>query len=253
MNDGIFLSVVIPAYNEEPNIGKTLSEVVSFLAGKDFLSEVIVIDDGSTDSTVSLARCREKDIKGLKVIESSPNMGKGYVVRKAMEGARGRYVMFMDADNSTSIYELNSFLPYLEKGYDIAIGSRRIKGSRILTPEPALRVFMGDVYIFLSKVILGVDASDFNCGFKVYTAGAARKIFLLQKMTDWSFDTELLFIAKKLGLSVKEVPVRWAHHDDTSKVRPLKAGIDSFLSLLKIKVNSVRGVYGRSKPIREAQ
>jgi hypothetical protein len=150
--------------------------------------------------------------------------------------------MFMDADNSTSISELDKFLPYLKEGYDVVMASRRLRESRVTVPESAMRILLGNIYILLSKIILGARVSDFNCGFKAYRRDPAMKIFSLQKMDGWSFDTELIFLINKLGMKIKEVPVKWAHKD-TSKVRPLRAGIQSFLSLLKIKWNDITGIY----------
>ena len=238
----IYLSAIIPAYNEEANISGTLREVAEYLKGKDFTSEVIVVDDGSKDATSQKALEFDQEIDNFRLIESKPNRGKGYVLKKAMLEARGKYLMFMDADNSTSIKELDKFLPYLEEGCDVVIGSRRLKESEVTVPESALRIFMGNVYILLSKTILGARVSDFNCGFKAYRREAAKRIFSLQRMDDWSYDTELIFLIHKMGMKIKEVPVKWAHKY-TSKVKPLKAGIDSFLSLIRIKANSIKGVY----------
>ncbi len=238
----IFLSVVIPAYNEETNIGSTLAEVSKYLEGKGFLYEVIVIDDGSEDGTLEESLKSGEKLTNFRIIDSKPNMGKGYVVKKAMLEAKGRYAMFMDADNSTSIYEFDKFLPYLEQGYDAVIGSRRLKESEITVSEPVMRIFLGHVYILLSKLLLCSNVTDFNCGFKVYKQESARRVFSLQRMKDWSFDTELIFLLNKLHMKIKEVPVKWAHKD-TSKVKPLKAGVESFLSLIRIKINDIRGLY----------
>ena len=242
MKETVQLSIIIPAYNEEENISSTLSEISEYLNKKNFPCEVIVIDDGSKDKTVEKALGLKENLPNLRVIESKPNRGKGYVVRKAMLQADGDYLMFMDADNSTSIKELDKFLPHLKEGYDVVIGSRRLKGSEIVVPESALRILLGNIYILLSKIFIGVKASDFNCGFKAYRKEAAKKIFSLQRMDDWSFDTELLFIITKFGFKIKEVPVKWAHKF-TSKVKPFSAGINSFISLVKIKKNDLAGVY----------
>lgn len=238
----LFLSIIIPAYNEERNIVSTLSEIAEYLGKKDFSYELILIDDGSEDSTVKSSREFQDKISNFQLIESNPNRGKGYVLKKAMMKARGEYVMFMDADNSTSIYELDKFLPYLEEGYDAVIASRRIKGAEVVVPESVLRVLMGNIYILLSRIIFKLRVNDINCGFKAYRRDAARKIFSLQKMNDWSFDTELIFLIHKFGMRVKEVPVRWTHKY-TSKVKPFRAGIQSFLSLLKIKLSDLKGDY----------
>ncbi len=242
MQENTFLSIIIPAYNEASNIGATLAEVAEYLKGKDYSYEVIVIDDGSSDDTISTAKEKKNDLNSLRIISSKPNRGKGYVVREAMLDSSGKYVMFMDADNSTSIKELDAFLPYLEEGYDAVIGSRRLKESDVVVPESIMRVCLGNIYILLSKIFLGSKVSDFNCGFKAYNRCTARKVFSLQRMKDWSFDTEIIFLLTKFGMKIKEVPVRWAHKAD-SKVKPLQAGIASFLSLIKIKINDLRGLY----------
>lgn len=237
-----FLSVVIPAYNEEDNIACTLSEISEFLKEKGFTYEVLVVDDGSRDKTVAKAREIGKKIADFNVVESKPNRGKGYVVKEGMRLAQGKYLMFMDADNATSIHELDKFLPYLQEGYDAVIGSRRLKDSEIVVPESALRIFMGNVYIILSRVLIGGRVTDYNCGFKAYKREAAIKIFSKQKMNDWSFDTELIFLLNKFNMKIKEIPVRWEHKAD-SKVKPFIAGLESFISLLKIRRNDFMRYY----------
>lgn len=242
MHENIYLSVIIPAYNEEANIGSTLEEVAVYLKGKDYSYEVIVIDDGSSDGTIQKAQEKKNILDELKVVPSKPNHGKGYVVRNAILASTGKYVMFMDADNATSINELDSFMPYLEEGYDAVIGSRRLKDSDVVVPESAMRIILGNIYILLSKIFLGSKVRDFNCGFKAYNRFAANKVFSLQRMDDWSFDTEIMFLLNKFGMKIKELPVRWTHKAD-SKVKPFKAGVESFLSLIKIKLNDLKGLY----------
>ena len=237
-----YISIVIPAYNEEKNIQLTLKEIAEYLQKKDFPYEIIVADDGSSDSTVKLAEEFGEYFNDFRIILSSPNRGKGYVLRKGMLEAKGKYIMFMDADNATSIYELDKFLPYLEDGCDAVIASRRLKDSEIVVPESFLRILMGNVYIILSRILIGGRVSDFNCGFKAYKNESAKKIFSHQKMDDWSFDTELIFLLNKNKMTIKEIPVKWEHKDD-SKVKPLKAGIESFLSLLKIRYNDITKKY----------
>ncbi|MBF0215789.1 MAG: glycosyltransferase family 2 protein [Candidatus Omnitrophica bacterium] len=237
----IYLSVVIPAYNEEKNIGDTLREISGFLSKKDYSSEVIVVDDGSGDGTFGEACSGRRLFKEFKVLRNEVNKGKGYTVRKGIMASRGDVVLFMDADNSTSISEIDKFLGVI-KHSDIAIGTRRERGSQIIVPEPLSRVMMGQVYILLSRIIFGCSVRDLNCGFKLFRSEAAKKLFSAQKMDDWSFDTEVLFLAEKFKLRVTEVPVKW-EHKLTSKVKPLRDGIRSFKSLVMIKMADLRGEY----------
>lgn len=235
-----YLSIIIPAYNEEKNIEGTLSDIEKYLLKKDFEHELILIDDGSIDWTVPKAQDFKGRLKNFSIIESKPNRGKGHVIKKAMLEAKGECVLFMDADNSTSIRELDKFLPVIARDIPIYIASRRISGSRV--DVPLSRRVLGFVYIFFSRVILGLRVSDINCGFKIYRREVIREIFSKQLMNDWSFDAEDLFIASKRGYRIKEVPVEWAHKN-TSKVRPLKDGINSFISLAKIRANDLAGKY----------
>jgi dolichyl-phosphate beta-glucosyltransferase len=237
----MYLSIVIPAYNEEKNIGETPSEIETYLSNKEFTREVILIDDGSIDWTVLKAKEFDSRIAGLKIIESKPNHGKGYVIRKAMLEAEGEYILFMDADNSTSIKELEKFLPVLSDKFAVYIASRRISGSSVNVP--LMRRALGFVYILMARIILGIGVSDINCGFKVYTRTASQTVFKKQLMNDWSFDAENLFTARKCGYKVKEIPVEWKHKY-TSKVKPIRDGLKSFWSLVKIRLNDISGKYG---------
>lgn len=242
LEEDIKLSVIIPAYNEEKNISSTLLDIYSSLKNKGLVYEVILVDDGSEDDTVKEATKHKNLFKNFTIFQSKPNMGKGFVVRKGVFLSSGEYVLFMDADNSTQVSEIDKFLPYLEAGYDAVIGSRRLKESNITVSEPIMRIMLGQVYIFLSGLFIGKWVTDFNCGFKSYKSTVAKRLFSLQKMNDWSFDTELIFLINKLGLTMKEVPVKW-EHKFTSKVQPIKAGINSFLSLIKIRSNAIKGLY----------
>ncbi|MDP8298570.1 MAG: glycosyltransferase family 2 protein [Candidatus Tantalella remota] len=241
--ENVFLSILIPSYNEQQNLGNTLEEISDYLKGNSFTSEVLVVDDGSGDDTVGVAESCKGLFPDLRLIRNEVNRGKGFAVNRGVSEAKGEYILFMDADNSTSIHELDKFIPHLEDGYDAVIGSRRLEGADIVVSEPARRVIMGDFYIFLSRILFGLKLSDFNCGFKVFKNSAAKKVFSLQRMYDWSFDVEILFILDKLGMKIKEVPVRWAHKDNTSKVRPLRDGIKSFISLLTIRCNGFKRKY----------
>jgi dolichyl-phosphate beta-glucosyltransferase len=236
MNEKIFLTIIIPAYNEEKHIKSTLFEISGYLKNKDFSYEVIVIDDGSSDKTADLARSAASLFTNFMLFKNDRNKGKGHSVRRGILAAGGKYALFMDADNSTSIYEFDKFLSCLNDGYDVVIASRRLKDSNVEEPQPLLRAKMGQFYIFLARLILKLNISDFNCGFKTYRTASARRIFELQRMNDWSFDVELLFLATKYGFRIKEVPVRWIHKSG-SKVKPVKDAIKSFISVLKIRFN----------------
>lgn len=238
MSEKIFLTVIIPAYNEEKNIESTLKEIAGYLNKKAFSHEIIIVDDGSCDNTSEFAKRTSSLFGDFKIIKNEPNKGKGYSVKRAMLEAKGEYALFMDADNSTSIYEFDKFLPYLNENYDVVIASRRLKGSKVEEPQPLLRAKMGQFYILLSKIMLRLNVSDFNCGFKVYNTKSTRRMFELQKMNDWSFDAELLFLINKYDLKLKEAPVRWVHKSG-SKVRPIKDAIKSFMSILRIKMNDI--------------
>lgn len=242
MTEEVFLTVVIPAYNEEKNIADTLEEIAGYLNEKKFTHEIMIVDDGSRDNTGESAKKMSSLFNNFKIITNRHNMGKGFSVKKPMLEASGKYALFMDADNSTSIYEFDKFLPYLKENYDIVIASRRLKNSVVAEPQPFLRAKMGKFYIFLAQIFLKLDIKDFNCGFKAYNMKSARFIFGLQRMNDWSFDVELLFLANKYRLKIVEVPVRWVHKSG-SKVRPIKDAFGSFLNIIKIKINDLKHLY----------
>lgn len=242
MSENKFLTIIIPAYNEEKSIEGTLGELSRYLKEKKFSYEVIIVDDGSSDNTFDISKAQSMFFDNFKILKNMTNKGKGFSVRRAMLDARGEYALFMDADNSTSIYEFDKFLPCLKEGCDVVIASRRLKDSMIEEPQPLIRSKMGQFYILLSRIILGLNISDFNCGFKAYKTRTTRRIFELQRMNDWSFDVELLFLADKYDLKIKEVPVRWVHKSG-SKVKPLRDAMASFLSIIKIKIFDLKRLY----------
>lgn len=236
------LSVIIPTYNESKNIQKTLMDVSTYLSEKQIPSEIIVVDDGSSDDTVTIVKHFQKQGIPLRLIESRPNRGKGYVVKRGMMEGAGKYLLFMDADQATKITELDKFLPKIDEGYEILIGSRRLKNRNVHIVQPKMRQYLGWFYLTLSKMILKIPQLDYNCGFKFYQHEAAKKIFQKQLMNDWSFDVELILLAQKYDFKISEVAVNWTHGEG-SKVHPLKDGVRSFLALLKIKKNELQGKY----------
>jgi len=239
----IDLSVVIPAYNEEANLSSTLDDIAAYLKTKDYSYEIIIVDDGSTDKTAEIASSSTNQFQSLTILKNRKNSGKGYSVKKGVMAAKGDYILFMDADNSTHIDQLGGLITALKEGWDIAMGSRRIPGSEVKASQPFYRIFLGNIYILLSKLILKSTVHDYNCGFKLYTKEAGQRLFPRLTRDDWSFDSELIFLISEFRLKAKEVAVRWEDKSQTSKVRPLRDGINSFLSLLTIRYNSIKKIY----------
>jgi dolichyl-phosphate beta-glucosyltransferase len=236
-NEHISLSIVIPAYNEEPNLATTLEDIAGYFRLNPCEFEIIVVDDGSSDKTYDIAKKNLTLFKDFTLLKNERNSGKGYSVKKGVLAATGDLVLFMDADNATRIDQLPNLKDGLEKiGAQIAIASRRIPGAKIDVKQPFYRIFLGSIYIFLSAAILGVRVKDYNCGFKLFKNDAAKHLFSRLTRNDWSFDSELLFLASKFKFKIAEVPVRW-EDKKTSKVKPLIDGIKSFLSLIQIKAH----------------
>lgn len=242
-NNTLKLSIVIPAYNEEANLAWTLKDIAGYFKNKDYDYELVVVDDGSKDKTEDIAKASADLFKSFSLLKNDENRGKGYSLKKGMLTAVGEYVLFMDADNSTRIDQLDRLLPALKDGFDVAMASRRVKGAEIDSVQPITRIVLGNIYIILSKLILGVSVHDYNCGFKLYTKDAVKRLFSRLTRDDWSFDSELIFLISKFNLKLKEVPVRW-EHKSTSKVRPFRDGIRSLLSLIKIKIQDMQKLYG---------
>ncbi|MBS1258644.1 MAG: hypothetical protein MAG551_01705 [Candidatus Scalindua arabica] len=158
--------------------------------------------------------------------------------------ATGDYILFMDADNSTRIFELERMLPGFKDGFDIIIGSRRLKNipGDIVISQPSYRHILGEIYIYISRLFFKISVRDYNCGFKMFKDNVAKKIFSMQLMDDWSFDLETLFLVEKYNYKIKELPVNWKHYEG-SKVRPVLDGIKSFISIFRIKANDISGKY----------
>lgn len=235
----IYLSVIIPAYNEEKRIAATLRDVNDYFKRQSFESEILLLDDGSRDKTVEVAR--SLNIPNLKIIDNPENHGKGYVVRQGMLEARGSYRLFTDADNSTKISELEKFWPYFQEGFDVVIGSIEIKGSAIRERAAWYRRTLGKLAKILIRLVLIWEIHDTQRGFKCFTAESAAKIFPKQTIERWGFDMEILQIAKKQGFKIKELPVSW-ENPAGSKVT-LGSYFSSLRELMRIKWNSLRGKY----------
>ncbi len=235
------ISVVIPAYNESRRIGKSLEKIVRFFKRYELENEMIVVDDGSKDDTVKVARAAMRDVRNSVLLENKKNMGKGYSVKRGMLKAKGDLLLFSDADLSTPIDELRKLMDYAGK-YDIVIASRALPESNIAVRQPKARELLGKIFNLLVRIFLVSGVKDTQCGFKLFTKKAAGIIFKRQTINDFAFDVELLYIAKKHGLKIKEVPVSWFNSRNTK----LRVGADSirmFGSLLCILANNAKGKY----------
>lgn len=239
----MYLSVIIPAYNEEKRLPKTLEEIDKYLSKQSYDYEILVVNDGSKDSTAEITKNLISKIQNLKLIDNKENRGKGYVTRQGMLEAKGDYRIFTDADNSTSIDQIEKMWPEFEKGYDVVIGSRDIQGAILDPPQPFLRkVILGKGFKLFRKIVLGLwEVSDTQCGFKCFTKKAAEAIFPKCKIDRFAFDPEILVIAKKLGYKIKEIPVYW-RNDPESKVK-FKGMVKMSIDLFKIKWNLIAQKY----------
>jgi len=243
MASEIYLSVIIPAYNEEKRLPKTLKEIDEYLKKQSFESEIVVISDGSTDRTCEIVETLKSEIKNLGLICEKINRGKGYGVKIGMLNAKGKFRLFTDADNSTPISEIEKFWPEFEKGADIVIASRDLKGAILDPPQTLFRRFVGEVFKYLRKIIVGLwEIEDSQCGFKCFKGEVADKIFPKCKIQRFAFDPEVLLIAKKIGFKIKEVPVYWKN-DLRSKVK-FKSMVKMLIDLFKIRINLLKGEYG---------
>jgi len=238
----IFLSVIIPAFNEEKRIKETLESVFGYLSKQNYDWEVIVVSDGSKDNTVKVAEGFALSHKGFKVIGIQKNHGKGYVVRQGMLEAKGEYRLFTDADNSTSIEQIENFLPHFKSSYDIVIGSIEIKDAKIYEKAQWYRRAMGHYSKYLIRIVAGLwEIHDTQRGFKCFRAKAAEEIFRRTKIDRFGFDIEVLALAKKLKFKIKEVPVVWKNAGE-SKVS-LKSYFEVLKDLLRIRLRLWFNVY----------
>ncbi len=239
----MYLSVIIPAYNEERRLPKTLEAIDDFLRQQSYDYEIIVVNDGSKDTTAEAVRGMSPVMKNLKLIDNKINQGKGAVVRQGMLQAVGEYRLFTDADNSTSIDQIENMWIEFKNGYDIVIGSRDVKGAVLDPPQPFLRqIILGEGFRLFRKIIIGLwKIQDTQCGFKCFTGEAAGKIFTKCRINRFAFDPEILVVAKKMGYKIKEIPVLWKN-DPESKVK-FKSMIKMAIDLIKIKWNLITRKY----------
>ena len=236
------LSVVIPAYNESARIEKTLDRVMSCVGKQGWDAEVLVVDDGSTDSTADIVQQWMERYPRLHLVKNGANRGKGYSVRNGLLQAAGEIVMFTDADLSAPMEEAERLFEAIAEGADVAIGSRWLDRGRQTIHQPLYRRFFGRCFNWVTRLVMGLPFKDTQCGFKAFKRSAAQIIFRLQRIERWGFDPEILFIAQKLGYDIREVPVTWGH-DERSRMSYLKDGMKMLEEMAIIRGNSIAGRY----------
>jgi dolichyl-phosphate beta-glucosyltransferase len=230
------ISVVIPAFNEEKRVAPTLASIHDYLVKNAERSEIIVVDDGSSDKTAELVSAVAAEKGSIRLLHGSTNRGKGDSVRRGILEASGDLILMSDADLSTPIEEVEKFFPWIEQGYDIVIGSRALKESDLIQKQPWYRQSMGRVFNLLVRTIVLEGLYDTQCGFKMFRSGPAKKIFAALKTEGFAFDVEVLLRARKIGCRIKETPVRWINSPQ-SKIRIMRDSFRMFLDLLKIRMS----------------
>jgi len=240
------LSIIIPSYNEEARLPETLQRIAEYLPTLRLRTEVLVVDDGSTDRTAAVAESFHGKLSGLRVVSNGTNRGKGYSVRHGMLESQGDMVLFTDADLSAPIEESDKLLSALNNGYDVAIGSRAMDRSLISTHQSIFREFAGIIFNKIVRIVLRLPFVDTQCGFKAFRRERCRIIFEQQRIEGFGFDPELLYLARHHGLSTIEVPVRWSHSPAT-KVNMLRDSLQMFLDILIIRWNALKGRYRKAK------
>ena len=231
-----FLSVVIPAYNEEKRLGPTLARIEHYLATQSYEAEIIVVDNASSDRTGEVAQAA-----GVRALQE-PRRGKGAAVRTGMLAARGEYLLFSDADLSTPIEEVEKLMDALRAGHDVAIASRGLRESKLPVRQPWYRELVGRAGNILVRLLAVRGIADTQCGFKLFPREIGRCLFSAQRMTGIAFDMEILFLAQRLGMRIAEVPVTWIDSPDT-RINRVRDSLDAVKDLVRIRLNWARGRY----------
>jgi dolichyl-phosphate beta-glucosyltransferase len=239
------LSVVVPAYNEARRLGTTLPRILEYVARSSERAEIIVVDDGSQDGTgdvvTGLARAVPAPIE-LRLLQSPHNRGKGASVRRGMLAARGAHVMFTDADLSAPIEEATKLRARLDDGYDVAIGSRRLAGADIQVRQGWTRRLAGGAFSGLVAALVLPGVADSQCGFKAFRHAAAAAIFARQRLEGFGFDVEILWLARRLGYRLIEVPIVW-RDDPRSHIRLVRDSAGMLVDVARVRLNAWRGAY----------
>jgi glycosyltransferase involved in cell wall biosynthesis len=238
-----YYSIIVPAFNEAERIGASLQHMLDYIAESRWSAEIIVVNDGSTDSTASVVQEYARPNPIIRILENPGNRGKGYSVRNGMMNASGQVLLFTDADLSSPIEEAAKLFAVIESGEaDVAIGSRYLQRELQTRRQPLYRRMMGRAFNLALKTILGLSYVDTQCGFKAFSRKAVSSIFPNMKIERWGFDPEILFLARRYGVSVSEVAVSWAH-DHRSKINPLRDGTRMLGELMRVRLNSIGGKY----------
>ena len=235
------LSIIMPAFNEEKRLGRALERIRDYIAKKGFDTEVLVVDDGSSDGTAELVEEWRARMPNLRLVSNDRNHGKGYSVRHGMLEARGHIALFTDADLSAPIEEADKLLAALNEA-EIAIGSRALDRSLISVHQSCFRELAGTLFNLMVRLMTGVEFLDTQCGFKAFIRQPAKLIFEQQRVEGFGFDPEILFLAKRHGLRAVEIPVRWAH-DPATKVNVFRDSLRMFQDLVRIRCNWLLGRY----------
>jgi dolichyl-phosphate beta-glucosyltransferase len=230
-------SVVVPAYNEAARIGSTVERISRYFEKSGVSCEILVVDDGSADETAEIARA-----KNAGVVVLDKNRGKGAAVRAGVLASRGTAILFTDADLSTPIEQFRPFWEKLLEGYDVVIGSRAIAGARVEIRQPWYRETMGKCFNWILRRVLPIEFRDSQCGFKLFRAEQARRLFEAARIDGFAFDAEVLFLAARFGYRVAEMPVPW-FNALPSRVDPLRHSLQMLRDLLRIRLFDFRGVY----------
>jgi len=242
------LSIVLPAYNEAERIAATLDKILQCGGQQGWNMEIIVVDDGSSDDTAGIVRQYELRHPTMRLIKNPGNRGKGFSVRNGMLQARGDILLFSDADLSSPIEESSKLVAAIQAGADVAIGSRWVRKELQVKPQPLHRQFLGRMFNLALRVVLGLNYRDTQCGFKAFCRSAADLVFPQQTIERWGFDAELLYLARRAGLRIEEVPVLWAHREGT-RIHPLRDGLRMLAELFRIRWNAMNGRYGHPRAI----
>ena len=242
----MYLSVIIPAKNEERLIASTVVAVFEYLTTRHIEHEILVVTNKSTDKTGEIVnQLHASTVPTVRLLDYPNKGGKGFAVRAGMLQAQGDFRLFMDADNSTSINHIEKMMPYFNQGYDVVIGSIAVKGKKVAEgSEPFWRILFGKMGNIFIQIMAVPGIHDTQRGFKIVTAQAAEDIFPRITIMHWGFDVEMLALARKFGHKTKEVPVDW-HNDPNSRVG-LKAYFEVLLETMKVRWNLITGVYNKS-------